>query len=111
MKTWRFLWHVIRYQPWLYGIDALGVIVFQQFRIVFGLILQASFNVLARDTRLSPTLWLLLALLVVAALVRFLGYLGAEFAYVLNRFSISALLRRNMLKHILEQPGARALPD
>lgn len=110
MTTLQFLWRMMRYRPWLYAIDGLFWILFHLSPLVPGLIIQAFFNLLASSTHLSFSLWTVIVLLVVTALARVLVLLGGAVADTLHRFTMSALLRRNMLERILERPGAKAVP-
>ncbi len=108
MKMSQFLWRLGGYRPWLYGADVVSNILFQQFRIVFGLLIQAFFNALTPNRHLSLAIWVPLVLVAVTALTRFCVFLCGTRAYILHRFSVNSLLRRNLLERILEQPGAQA---
>ncbi len=111
MKTYQYLWRIVCYRPWLF----IGsVVVTTQFfvgRLVFGLAIQGFFNILSTSKHLSYGLWLFLALLVAAALARFMIVLGEGVVRPLSFFVSEALLRRNLLERILELPGSHALSD
>ena len=55
MKTWRALWHLLRYRPWLYFLNMLGLTVQLLFDMVSGLLSRAYFNLLtgARSFRMG----------------------------------------------------------
>jgi len=110
MKTAGFIWRLICYKPWSYAVLILTNATVYAARAIFGLVLQAFFNALPQQTRLSPVLWDLIAVLVAAALVRAM----VQFARIRNNavmvFSVPALLQRNLFKRLLERPGARAVP-
>src|SRR5712692_3308156 len=110
MKSSQFLWRLGGYRPWLYAADVASNILFQQFRIAFGLLIQAFFNALTPDRHLSLAIWVPLVLVAVTALTRFCVFLSGTRAYILHRFSVNSLLRRNLLERILERPGAQAVP-
>ncbi len=110
MKTWRFILRLLRYRPWLYAADLLNMILLLQFNVVFGLAIQAFFNALPVGKGLSVGIWTILLVLVGAAVISGVLHLGGVMAYMLHRFSISNLLRHNLLQRILERPGARAVP-
>ncbi len=110
MKTYQFLWRMIRYRPWLYLLDCVFWSLMHLSPLLPGLIMLAFFNTLARNSHLSFDVWALIVLLVITALGRVLLLLGGALADVLHRFTMSALLRRNLLERILERPGARAVP-
>lgn len=110
MKTYQFLWRLIRYRPWLYIADGICSILFFLLRIPFGYAIQAFFNILPKSRHLDPEIWTLIALMLGVAVVRFFVIRGQGWARPLYFFSIRALLRRNLLAHILSRPGAQALP-
>ena len=110
MKAYQHMWRLFCYRPILYTIDGVCWILIALTPIVPGLLVQEFFNTLPQARGLNYTLWTLLILLVIAALVKaVLVVLGGQ-ADILHRFSISGLLRRNLLAHILERPGAKAVP-
>lgn len=110
MKTFQFMWQMIRYRPWLYLVDCIFWTLIHLSPLVPGLIALVFFNILAAHSHLSFALWGLIALLIVTALARVVVLLGGALADILHRFTMSALLRRNMFERILERPGARAVP-
>jgi len=109
MKTYRFLWEMIRYRPGLYTVNAILWTGIHLAPLLPGLIIQRFFNVFEDGSSPSSVVWMLIALLVATAIARsaifFLGILVDQ----LHRFTMSALLRRNILAAVLEQPGAAAL--
>jgi ATP-binding cassette subfamily B protein len=115
MKTILLLWRLICYRPWLYILTIAGTLMFFAGRLIFGLILQAFFNVLGRlihlqHPQISSELWLLIALLMLANVVRcVLVYVGVR-SMVVYHFSVETLLQRNLLQRIFSLPGALALP-
>ena len=110
-QTWRLLWRMILYRRWLYTANGLCWFLIYVSALIPGLVLQAFFNSLPAETHPGAGIWLLIALLVATALGRVvINFLGA-LTDILHRFTMSALLRRNLLERILERPGARAVPD
>lgn len=110
MKTFQFMWQMIRYRPWLYLVDCIFWTLVHLSPLVPGLIALAFFNTLTAHSHINFILWGLIALLVVTALARVVVLLGGALADILHRFTMSALLRCNMFERILERPGARAVP-
>ncbi|HCP75058.1 MAG TPA: ABC transporter ATP-binding protein [Ktedonobacter sp.] len=110
MTIYQYLWRLIRYRPWLYLTDCIVWTLIHMSPLVPGLIALAFFNALAQSTHLSFGVWSLIVLLVMTALARALLILGGALADIPHRFTMSALLRRNLLERILERPGARAVP-
>lgn len=113
MKTYRLLWRLVLYRPWVFLVSALVTLVFFLIRIVFGYTVQGTFNVLsAQNRQLTPFFWELMALLIISALTRYLLTIFVSGnVRPLNFFLVESLLRRNLLERILELPGAKALPD
>ena len=110
MKAYQYMWRMIRYRPWLYTINALCWLLIHVAPIVPGLIAQQFFNLLPKAGHLNADLWLLIALLVMTALARVTLIFFGGWVDSLHRFSMSGLLRHNLLERILERPGARAVP-
>ncbi|GHO66184.1 HlyB/MsbA family ABC transporter [Ktedonobacter sp. SOSP1-52] len=110
LKTYQYLWGLMRYRPQLYLGNALIWIILHMAPLLPGLIAQQFFNTLARSGHLNRELWLLIATLVAIALGQAALFLFGGLVDNLHRFSMSNILRRNLLAHILERPGARAVP-
>ena len=109
MKTHRFLWEMIRYRPWLYTVNALLWTSIHLAPLLPGLIIQRFFNVFGVKTEPASTVWMLIALLVAVAIGRSVLFIVGIAVDQLHRFTMSAMLRRNILSAVLEQPGAAAL--
>lgn len=109
MKALHFIVRLLRFQPQYYLLLIWINLVFYATRLVFGLVLQAFFNALPSADTNSGYLWSLLGALVAAALVR------AGFAFLRVHvsqtylFSLPRLVHRNILRRLLELPGARAI--
>lgn len=111
MKAYQHLARLIRYRPVLYTVNGILWTLIHIFPLVPGLLAQQFFNLLPVAGGLNGTLLSLLVLLVVAALARLVLIYTGGWIDTLHRFSMSGLLRRNLLARILERPGARAVPD
>jgi ATP-binding cassette subfamily B protein len=111
VKTYQFLWQLIRYRPWLYLLNAILWTLVHLSPLVPGLIIREFFDTLSGDATGSWSVGALIALLITTALVRVLIIFGGGSTDPLHRFTMSALLRRNLLERVLQRPGARALPD
>lgn len=111
MKTYQLLWRIICYRPWLFIGCVLTTTSFFLARLVFGLAVQGFFNILPTSRHLSFGLWLFLALLVGAALGRYLIALGAGVIRPFSFFVTESLVRRNLFARLLELPGVQALSD
>jgi ATP-binding cassette subfamily B protein len=109
MKTWRYIWRLIRFRPWLM-LAALFVWSVAQFvSLVPGLMGQRIFDTLSGQAEVGWNVWTLLALYAVAPLVR-LGMMLTRVAFdVQYTLQVATLLRRNLMAAILRLPGAKAL--
>ena len=48
MKTWRYLLQLLRYRPWLYGLNMLAITAHLLVDMVPGLLMREYFNILTR---------------------------------------------------------------
>jgi ATP-binding cassette subfamily B protein len=111
IPSWRYIWRLARYKPWLYlASGLLASIMFYIFPLLPGLVIRRIFDTLTGATPAAFNLWTLLAFLAGIALARQVALVGAVLAETSLHFVINTLLRKNLLAHILQQPGARALP-
>ncbi len=110
LPTWRYLVKMARYEPRLYLLHAVLWSVIHMSPLLPGLIARAFFDTLTGQAHLPIGTTGLVVLLVVIAMSRAALYLAAGFVEITLRFTMSGLLRRNLLRHILERPGAHALP-
>lgn len=110
LPTWRYLVGMARYKLWLYLLHAVLWGSFSMSSLLAGLIARAFFDTLTGQAHLPIDTTGLIVLLVVLAVGRVILWLSAGFVEILMRFTMSGLLRRNLLRHILERPGANALP-
>ena len=109
--TFKLLWALIRYRPGLYLFTAVLWILVEAAPLVPGLILQAFFNTLTAPDSARYGVWTLAALTVGVALARVVTILGAYASDAQFRFSVSALLRRNLLSDLLEHGNASQVKD
>src|SRR6266699_2168503 len=107
MKTYHYLWQMIRYRPVLYAINAFLWLLIHLTPLIPGLIAQQFFNRLPQIGHLDTELWLLAATTLARVVLIFMG----GWIDALHRFSMNGLLQRNLLECILERPGARAVPS
>lgn len=109
MKALGFVFRLLRFQPQYYLLLIWTNVVFYIVRLSFGLILQAFFNALPYSASEGAYLWSLLAAMVAVASIR------AGFQFLRIRvsqtwmFSQPRMLHRNLLRRLLELPGARAV--
>ncbi|MBI3970594.1 MAG: ABC transporter ATP-binding protein [Chloroflexi bacterium] len=111
MSTARFLWELVRFRPGLYFLDVFLSIPFYCAPLVLGLVVRAVFDQLSGQAAAGLNLWTLLALLVATELAGAGVHLSYGYVWVLYAFHLDALLRKNLLEHLLHRYGARALPE
>jgi ATP-binding cassette subfamily B protein len=110
LPTWRYLVKMARYAPRLYLSHAVLWSVMDLSLLLPGLIARAFFDTLTGQAHLRVGTTGLIALLVAIAVGRAALWLAAGFVEILCRFTMSGLLRRNLLRHVLDRPGADTLP-
>ncbi|CAN7531443.1 ABC transporter ATP-binding protein [Paenibacillus sp. LjRoot56] len=110
MTTFQYLKGLIMYKPFRYFINALAWTIIYLAPIAPGLITKAFFDTLTGNATLKFGVWGLIALLIGAALGRILLIIIGFITDVHFRFRMGMLLRRNLLEHVLKQPGAQAIP-
>ncbi|TXK75939.1 ABC transporter ATP-binding protein [Paenibacillus sp. N3.4] len=110
MSTYQYLWRLIMYRPFRYFINAVAWTVIYLAPIVPGLLTKEFFDSLTGSSKLGYGVWGLIALLIAAALGRMLLIVIGFITDVNFRFRMGMLLRRNLLEHVMKQPGARAIP-
>ncbi|HLZ24357.1 MAG TPA: ABC transporter ATP-binding protein [Ktedonobacterales bacterium] len=110
LPTWRYLAKMARYTPRLYPLHTMLWSVMNLSSLLVGLIARAFFDTLTRQAHLPVGPTGLIVLLAALAVGRAALWLTAGFVEIILRFTMSGLVRRNLLRHILGRPGAHALP-
>ncbi|MEM7128170.1 MAG: ABC transporter ATP-binding protein [Chloroflexota bacterium] len=110
MTTHQYLWQLLRFRGGLFWLGVLCYILLYCGFIVPAWIAREVFNTLTGEAQVwlsfSALMWLLLAIIVVQIITfHSIMILETSFAH-----TIYALLRSNLMEHVLKQPGARALP-
>ena len=106
----RLIFKMMAYRPGLYAVNCLLWAMIHVFPLVMGLLYKEFFQILTPHSDFWNSLAVICALTLAYALGRMVNiYLGAN-ADNLHRFTMSALLRRNMFESILKKPGAAAVP-
>ncbi|MEO7909474.1 MAG: ABC transporter ATP-binding protein [Roseiflexaceae bacterium] len=110
LPTWHYTLKMARYAPWLYLLHALLWSVMNLLSLLPGLIARAFFDTLTGKAQLPGGITGLLGLLSLLAIGRAALWLVAGFVEITFRFTMSGLVRRNLLRLVLALPGASALP-
>ncbi len=110
LPTWRYTLHMARYAPWLYLLHAALWSLMNVFSLLPGLIARAFFDTLTGAAPLPGGITGPLALLLILTIGRAVLWMVAGFVEITFRFTMSGLVRRNLLRLVLNLPGAHALP-
>jgi len=99
-----YIGKMIMYRPWYYLLNCFLWITIHMFPLIPGLITKRFFEVLEKSGGLNSEILSLMALILVAAVTRSIiraigGRVDAN-----HRFSMSGLLRRNLLECIINNP-------
>jgi ATP-binding cassette, subfamily B, bacterial len=111
VPTWQFIWSLTRFQGGRYFFNVLSMIFLMLCFQVPGLVTKWFFDLLSNNAPAVISIWSLAVLLVASAIGRSSGIFGLIKTNVPFRVKIETLLQKNMLSHILAQPGAQALPE
>jgi ATP-binding cassette subfamily B protein len=104
-----FLRRMLAYRPWLYTVDGVAWILVYTSRLLPGLVAQRAFDTLQAGAADPPAILWLAALFVGVGVAQAVANTAGFLIDVVYRFSLSAVLQRNMLAELLRRPGARAL--
>ena len=110
MKTFQLMWELIKYRPWLYLVNCLIWIFIHVSPVIPGLIAKEFFDTLSGKATLNVGIWGLIVLTAVTAIVTIMGIFCGASTDIVHRFTMSALIRRNLLQCILQKPGANSIP-
>lgn len=110
MKARHFFFRLLASQPMLYLVNLLAWTLIHMSMLAPGLISKMFFDYLEGNAHAPYGVWAIAILLIGAALGRVALIVGGFLTDVHFRFRASMLVRRNMLAHVLKEPGARAIP-
>ncbi|HEU5102967.1 MAG TPA: ABC transporter ATP-binding protein, partial [Roseiflexaceae bacterium] len=113
-SSWRYVARLIAFRPGLYILSALGIISFYLWPLLPGIFIRQIFDQLSNRTLLADearaTIWALAGVLIGVAVARSATALAYPFGEKAAMLVADTLMRHNLLRHILGQPGANALP-
>lgn len=109
LPTWRHLARMAAYSPWLFLSHATLWATMNATALLPGLIAKEIFDALTGDAAAAGGTNGWIALLAALAVGRMALWMIAGYVEIVLRFRSSGLLRRNLLRRILERPGAEAL--
>lgn len=110
MSTFRYMMRLIGYRKSWYIANAVLWTIIYLMPVFPGLITKAFFDSLMPDQPAKLGIGLLVLLLIAAAIARSVFVWFGFITDVQFRFRIGMLVRRNLLEHVLREPGAKAIP-
>ncbi|MEM9954043.1 MAG: ABC transporter ATP-binding protein [Chloroflexota bacterium] len=111
MPVWKMVLRLILFRKKLYLINLACMIVLMLSFMIPSLAFREFFNLITGDVAVTFTIPMIVFALFLAEAIAGLGRFGLASTNVPFMNYVQLLLRKNMLKHILRRPGARALPD
>ncbi len=99
-----YIGKMIMYRPWYYLLNCFLWITIHMFPLIPGLITKRFFEVLEKGGGLNSEILSLMALILVVALTRSIIIAMGGRVDANHRFSMSGLLRRNLLECIINNP-------
>ncbi|TFG67395.1 MAG: ABC transporter ATP-binding protein, partial [Anaerolineales bacterium] len=110
MKTYQYMWRMMLYRPLLYLFDVLTWVILTLVELAPGLLAKLFFDTLTGDKPYRFGVTGIVIILLVAEVAHLTLISTGAMLDTHHRFRMSALIRRNMLAHVLQRPGARAIP-
>ena len=100
----KYIWKMILYRPWYYLLNCFLWVTIHTYPLIPGIITKQFFDVLEKSKGINNDILKLMAIFIVIALTRsiFIRFGGKVDAT--HRFTMSALLRRNLLEEIINNP-------
>ena len=108
-SIWHLLWHLIRYAQRLYWVDTLLWLLIMGLPAVPGILIREFFNSLTSQSTFTLLPWEWIALFLAIGLARIMALFTGRITKTQHRFTISALVRHNLLKGLMQRPGAEPL--
>lgn len=110
VSIWHLLWRLIRYTFRLYLLDSLLWLFISGLPALPGLVIREFFNTLTAESGnssvplKSPLVWV--ALLLAVGVARIVAIFAGRITKTQHRFTISSLVRQNLLHQLFQRPGA-----
>ncbi|ASS74125.1 hypothetical protein CIG75_03390 [Tumebacillus algifaecis] len=111
VNIWRLVGWLVQFRSGWYALDvALWAIIFG-LPLLAGWIVKVLFDAVsgAADVGVGP--WGLIVVLLMTLLLRAIALIGGLYVDATLTLTLKSILRRNALFHLLQKPGAQALPD
>ncbi|MGD9101543.1 MAG: ABC transporter ATP-binding protein [Anaerolineae bacterium] len=110
LSTWQATWKLIRCSPWPFLLYFVLWTFYLSSWLIPGLIVQAMFDDLTGAAPVEIGFWGLISLLAAVEIARITANLSKRVGEETFRYTIQALLRKNIVTNLLRRPGAEGLP-
>lgn len=110
MKDWQIVLQLIRFRPLLFAFTVLFATLGQLAQQAPALVTREFLNGLTGSALVQFDLPALVILLVMSGLAEITVRFGVTWTRVTFQFTAMALMRQNVFRHVLRQPGARPMP-
>lgn len=108
-SIWHLLWQMIRYAQRLYWGDTLLWLLIAGLPAIPGILIREFFNTLTEQSPFSLSPWAWIALLLAIGLARITAIFTGRITKTQHRFTMSALVRHNLLTGLMQRAGAEPL--
>jgi ATP-binding cassette, subfamily B, bacterial len=109
VSIWHLLWRMICYTPRLYSADTILWLFIAALPALPGIIIREFFNTLTNKSPFTLSVWAWIALFLAVGLARIVAIITGRITKTQHRFTMSALVRRNLLAKLYDRPGAEPL--
>ncbi|VEP12995.1 ABC transporter ATP-binding protein [Hyella patelloides LEGE 07179] len=111
ISIWHSLWQLIRYNQRLYWADTILWLFIAGLPALPGLIIREFFNALTNESSFLLSIWGWIALFLGIGLARIVAIFTGCITKTQHRFTMSSLIRHNLLMGLMNRPGAEPLTD
>lgn len=108
-SIWHLLWQMICYAQPLYWTDTFLWLLIAGLPALPGLVIREFFNTLTNQSTIAVSSWAWIALFLAIGVARIAAIATGRITKTQHRFTMSALIRRNLLAKLFDRPGAEAL--
>jgi len=109
VSIWHLLWQMIRYAQPLYWTDTLLWLFITGLPALPGLVIREFFNTLTNQSAFTRSPWVWVAVFLAIGVARIVAIFTGRMTKTQHRFTMSALVRRNLLANLFQRPGAESL--
>lgn len=110
-SIWQYMRRIFAYRPTHFAANVLLWGGFHMIPLFYGVLIKGIFDALSTNAAAGWNPWTLLALLAVAYGGRVVNFMYAFRAFASYFLIVQALLRRNLLDHLMTASGSRVLPE